>query len=350
MPLLLPLCSACPLLCPHRPPAMRTPRRRAMGCPMAWSPLAPTGRGRRRRKDRGTSAVLVPPPTPCRKPPSDAPSMGSLASPWSGGSNPGEPSTDSWGVLNDRRLGLCSDTGGLPLQGALGPWLGMVEQCPPLQAGTLSGTPGPAMCLTHRSRAEAARTRRGAECPPQPLSPVFVFGVPPNKWFWSTGVGGSQGTAHSLLYPGTPAPPAWAVPTVPREATEPPSPPGAHRVHETAISPIIGVFPLSPTGAPFFQSVGSPWSYRTAVSPSSPRSPRFPKHRGVSAVPHGAKDPRFPLDPPPSTGASLLSPGPRGHVTSWPRPSHRPSPRAWLATPLAGACDVTQQRAEVTAR
>lgn len=309
MPLLLPLCSACPLLCPHRPLAMRTPRRRAMGCPMAWSPLAPTGRGRRRRKDRGTSAVLVPPPTPCRKPLSDALSMGSLASPWSGGSNPGEPSTDSWGVLNDRRLGLCSDTGGLPLQGALGPWLGMLEQCPPLQAGTLSGTPGPAMCLTHRSRAEAARTRRGAECPPQPLSPVFVFGVPPNKWFWSTGVGGSQGTAHSLLYPGTPAPPAWAVPTVPREATEPPSPPGAHRVHETAISPVIvGDIPTVPHRCPIFPISGVPTELQDRRLPKLPQEPPFPQAPGCPCCPTWGQGSPFPLGPPPPPGCRCCPP------------------------------------------
>lgn len=277
LPLLHPLCLPCSPLCPHRPPAMRTPRRRAMGCPMACPPPALTGRGRR---DTGTSAVLLPPSTPCRKPPSDAPTMGVMATPllrgfrpWCGiHRQPGEP--------KNRR-----DTGGLPLQGALGPRLrGCWSSAPLSRLGHCLVPPAQPRALHTAPGLEAARTPQGA--PATPVTCLCVW-CPPNKWFWSTGVGGSQGAAP--LYPGTPQ--------LPRSSGLSLLLPGGAR------NPC---HPGCEWDAPFFQSVGSPRSHRTAVSPGAAVS------SGTGLAPVSHVGPRTPGAPGPFPRKRRAGPGGSG--------------------------------------
>uniref|UniRef100_A0A8C0VJ41 Solute carrier family 5 member 6 n=1 Tax=Cyanistes caeruleus TaxID=156563 RepID=A0A8C0VJ41_CYACU len=236
------------------------------------------------------------------------PAWGSWPHPCSGGANPAGASTDSWGVPNVRRLGLCGETGGLPLRGLWDHGLGMLERCPPLRARTSSGTPGPATCLTHCSRAGGCPDPSGCRVLPQPLSPVFVSGVPPINVSGAQVLEGPKEQPAPCCIPGTPAPPAvrwprnprhpctgWGVSPVLQEPTghtrlPPPQTLGcSHRppvAHRSPIFPIIGV-PMELQDLCLLTCWGVPLS---------PRSRCFPSHGAVPTVP--CPGPRFPVGPP----------------------------------------------------
>lgn len=270
-------------------------------------------------------------------------------------------------VGDPQTAGECQRTGG---------WVsvGRLEGCPFRGSGTMvggcwSGAPlsRPGRCLVPPAQPRAlhtapglgaARTPQGAECPRNPLSPVFVFGVPLINGSGAQVLEGpKEQPTRSLLYPRTPGSPSRGLSLLfprhgaresrlphavsgvsPLSSKSPQATRGCHLPKHWGIPPVPHFsHQWGPHGAP------APLSPQRWGAPLSPRSRRSPKHCGVPSVAHGAEDPDSPWDPP---RAPRCPPPPPARAATPPAPPIASRP---VSHTPGGCRGVTQQRADVTA-